>query len=113
MTPISHISRSRIGAARGAWLADDFVPATHGELGSDNRGATAIALFEDFQKIMPGAGVEGLKTPVVENKQIGAAEITQQARTASVAARQREVFEQPGDPLVEDRPVVAAGSLAV
>jgi hypothetical protein len=37
-------------------------------------------------------------TPVVENKQIGAAEVAQQARTPAIAARQREVFEQPGNP---------------
>lgn len=31
---------------------------------------------------------------------------------ASVAAREREVFEQPGDALVKDRPVVATGLVA-
>jgi hypothetical protein len=65
-------------------------------LGSDHRGATAVALFKDFQEIMSGGGVERLQPPIVENEQIGAAETTQQAQTATIAARRREVSNNRG-----------------
>ena len=44
------------------------------------------------------AGRRRREAPVAENEQISAAEIAQQARTTSVAARQREVAEPPRDP---------------
>jgi hypothetical protein len=47
-------------------VADDFVPAIHGELGSDHRRAIAIARFEDLQETIPGVGVERLQRPTIE-----------------------------------------------
>ena len=74
--------------------------------------AAPIAFLEDFEEIVTGGGVERLEAPIVEDEQIGAAEIAQEARMASVAARQREVLEQLGNALIEDRAVVAAGLVA-
>jgi hypothetical protein len=93
-------------------IADDFVPAVDWKLGGDHRGAAAVSFFEDFQEIMPGGGIEGLEAPVIEDEQIGAAQIAQKAGMASVAMRQGEVLEEPGHALVEDRPVVATGLIA-
>jgi hypothetical protein len=56
-----------------------------------------------------GGGVERLQSPVVQNEQVGAAERTQNARMASVAARQGEFFEKLGDAVIEHRSIVAAG----
>ena len=61
---------------------------------------------------MTGGGVEGLQAPIIEDQKVGAAEVAQQSRMAPVAARQREVLEQPGHALIEDRPVVATGLVA-
>ena len=61
---------------------------------------------------MPGGGVERLQAPVIENEQIGAAQVAQKARMASVAARQGEGLEEPRHTLVEDRSVVAARLVA-
>ena len=44
------------------------------------------ALFEDFEQIVTGAGVEALEAEVVENEEIGAAEGFDQARMALVAS---------------------------
>ena len=93
-------------------IADDFVPAVDGKLGGDHRGAASVALFEDFQEIMAGGGVERLKPPIVEDEKVGAAEIAQDPRMASIAARQREVLEQPGHALVENGPIVPASFMA-
>ena len=56
-------------------IADDLVPAVHGKLGGNERRTSPISFLKDFEKIMPGGGVERLQPPVVENEQIGAAEV--------------------------------------
>src|SRR6266403_4141554 len=83
-------------------IADYFVPAVDGELGSDHRGAASVAFLEDFQEIVPGGGVEGLQAPIVEDQKVGAAEVAQKPGMATVAARQRKLLEQPRHALVED-----------
>jgi hypothetical protein len=98
-----------IGVSR---IANDFVPSVDGNLGGNHRGAASVAFFEDFQKIMAGCGVEGLQPPIIQNEQIGTAEITQETRMAAIAARQGEVLEEPGHTLVEDRPIVPTGLVA-
>ncbi len=64
----------------------DFVPALHGKLGSHDRRAAAVSLFEDFEEVVPGRSVEGFEPPVVEDQEIGAPERAQDARMAPVAA---------------------------
>ena len=69
-------------------VTDDLMPAIDRKLRRDYRRFAAIAFFEDFQKIMACCGVERLKTPVIENQQISPAKRAQNARMASVTARQ-------------------------
>ena len=61
---------------------------------------------------MSGAGVEGFEAEVVEDQEIGAPERAQDARMASVAARQGEVFAEFGPAVIEHRAVIAAGLVA-
>ena len=63
-------------------VANDLVPGGQRELGGDDRRSAAVALFEDFEQIVTGAGVEGFEAEVVENEEIGAAEGFRQARMA-------------------------------
>ena len=74
-------------------IADDPMPAIHGKLGRDHRGAAAVALFEDFQEIMTGGRIERLEPPIVEDQEIGAAETAHEAGMTAVAARERQLFE--------------------
>jgi hypothetical protein len=39
-------------------MAYKIVPGRHGKLAGDNRGATTVAIFEDFQKIVTGLLLE-------------------------------------------------------
>ncbi len=61
---------------------------------------------------MTGGGVERLQAPVIENEQIGAAQVVQKTRMASVATPQGEGLEEPGHALIEDRAVVATRLVA-
>src|SRR6202035_4423742 len=70
-------------------IANDLVPRRERELGSDDRRSAVVTLFEDFEQIVRGAGIEGFEAEVVENEEIGAAEGFDQARMASVASGER------------------------
>ena len=61
-------------------IVDDLMPTVHGKLGRDDGGASPISLLEDFEEVMPGAGVERLQPPIVEDEQVGAAEVAKDAR---------------------------------
>ncbi len=56
-------------------LADHVVPFDHGQLGGDQRGFSAIALLEDFQKIEALLIVEGMGAPIVQDQQLDASEL--------------------------------------
>ncbi len=109
MGVVNEAVQDRIGVGG---IADDLVPAIHGELGRDNRRAAAVSLLEDFEQIVTGGGVERLQSPIVEDEQIGAAERAQDAGMAPVAARQGEVFEELGRAMIKHRSIVAAGLVA-
>src|SRR5271165_252917 len=98
-----------VGVGRVAY---NPMPAVHGKLGRDHRGAATVALFEDFQEIVTGGRVERLQPPIVEDQEIGAAETAHEAGMTAIAARERQLLEQPRDALVENRPIVAAGLVA-
>ncbi len=93
-------------------IADDFMPAVDRKLGGDHCRAASIALFEDFQEIMTGGGVQRLQPPIIEDQKVGAAEGAKNAGMAPVAARQREILEQTWNPMIEDGAIVATGLVA-
>lgn len=40
--------------------AYEQMPLVHGELAGDDGGALTVAIFEDFQEVVAGAGIERL-----------------------------------------------------
>jgi len=61
-------------------IVDDLVPTVQGKLGRDDGRASPISLLEDFEEVMPGAGVERLQPPIVENEQIDASSLLASGR---------------------------------
>lgn len=61
---------------------------------------------------MTGGIVERLKTPIIEDQELGASESSHDAGVATVAAGGGEIGKELGDPLIEDGSVVAAGAVA-
>ena len=92
-------------------IANDLMPGGQRELGSDDGRSAAIPLFEDFEQITMGAGVEGLEAEVIENEKIGPTEGFDQARMATIASGEGHVLVQLRPAMIEDRPIVAAGFL--
>ncbi len=93
-------------------IADDLMPGRHGKLRGDDRRSAPITLFEDFEQVVTGAGVERFEPEVIENEQIGAAKGFDEARMATVAARERQVFAELGEAVIDDGAIVAASLLA-
>jgi hypothetical protein len=44
------------------------VPFVDRDLAGDDRRASAVAFFEDLEEVVAGAGIERLKTPVVDSR---------------------------------------------
>ena len=61
MSVVNEAVQDRVGVCRVRY---DLMPAVHGKLGGDDGRAAAIALFQDFEQIVTGGGVERLQAPV-------------------------------------------------
>jgi hypothetical protein len=71
--------------------------------------AAPVAFLEDFVEVTTGTGVERFEAPIVENEELDAGEAAQDAGIAAIAAGECEFGEELGNPLIENRAVVAAG----
>ena len=69
------------------------MPALDRDLAGNQRGAAAVAVFDDLQDVVALLGPERFETPVVENEELDAVEGAHQARVAAVAASEREMAE--------------------
>ena len=59
-------------------------------------------------EVTTGAGVERFEAPIVEDEELDAGETAQDAGIAAVTAGERKFGEELGNPLIENRAVVAA-----
>jgi hypothetical protein len=84
------------------------VPLVDGDLTGEDGRVTPIAFLEDLVEVTTGAGVERFKAPIVEDEELDAGETAQDAGIAAVTAGEREFGEELGNPLIENRAVVAA-----
>ena len=52
------------------WIGDHLVPFVDGDLAGDDGRSSAVTFFEDFEEVVACSGVEGFKTPIVEDEQL-------------------------------------------
>nr|CCD32077.1 Conserved hypothetical protein [Methylocystis sp. SC2] len=83
-----------------------------GNLTGDDEGAGVVAVLDNFQEVARLVGVERLRSPIVEDEQIGAGDRAQQPAVAGVAMSDREVGEKPGHAVIEHGDVLPARFLA-
>jgi hypothetical protein len=79
------------------------VPFVDRDLAGENGRATPIAFLEDFVEVTTGPGVERFEAPIVEDQELDTGETAQDAGIAAIAAGERELGEELGNPLVESR----------
>jgi hypothetical protein len=94
------------------WVADHRVPVLDGKLTGDDGGSAAVAIFENLEQVVASLGVKRVEPPIVENEELDAAQRAADAGISAIAARERQLAEQFGDALIEDRAVVAASLMA-
>ena len=93
-------------------LSDHVMPRLDGELAGEEDRAVAVAIFDDFHQITPLGGGQPVGAPVVQDEQIGADELAEQLREASVAMGEFEIGEEARQAVIEHGPSVAASFLA-
>jgi hypothetical protein len=84
------------------------VPFVDGDLAGEDGRAASIAFLEDFVEVTAGTSVERFEAHIVEDEELNAGEAAQDAGIAAVTAGEREFGEELGNPLIENRAVVAA-----
>jgi hypothetical protein len=102
---VNEAVEDRVGIGR---VADEPMPFVDRDLAGKDRRAAPVTLLEDFVEITTGAGVERFQTPIVEDQELDTGKASQDASIAAVAAGERELGEQLGDALVENRAVITA-----
>jgi len=95
-----------IGISR---VADEGVPFVDRDLAGEDGRAAPVAFLEDLVEVTTGTGVERFEAPIVEDEELDAGEAAQDAGIAAIAAGECEFGEELGNPLIENRAVVAAG----
>ena len=95
-----------VGVSR---VANEGVPFVDWDLAGEDGRAAPIAFLEDLVEVTTGTGVERFEAPIVEDEELDAGETTQNAGIATVTAGERELGEELGNPLIENRAVFAAG----
>ena len=92
-------------------LADDIVPCVNRQLAGEHDRAGAVAVFDDFHEIASLRRGQPVRPPVIEDQQVGADELPEQAREASIAMGEFELGEEARQTAIEDGPAVATGFL--
>ncbi|MGY3387575.1 hypothetical protein ACVWW6_000166 [Bradyrhizobium sp. USDA 3311] len=49
-------------------ISNEQMPLVHGELAGDDGGTVTVAIFEDFQEVMTGGGIERFEPPIVQSR---------------------------------------------
>src|SRR5262249_56857461 len=75
-------------------LADEIVPGFDGELAGDQRRRATMPILDDLHKIAPLAGVEAVRTEVVQNEQIDPGQHAQEACEAAISMRELQLCEE-------------------
>jgi len=88
-------------------FVDDVVSGRDRELAGDQDRASPMAVFDDFHQVATLTSGQAVRTPVVEDEQVGLHQRSEQARKASVAMGKFEIGEQAGQPLADDGEVGA------
>ncbi len=82
---------------REGWAGQKLVPVFGGQLARDERGSTAVAVFQDFKQIASLGIRERSHSPVIEDEEICFGQLPEQLCIGSVCPRERELTEETAD----------------
>lgn len=92
-------------------FADHVMPPRDRQLGGNQCGFSAIALFEDFEEVKSLLIGQRMRAPIVENEELDPRKFVDEPWEATIKTRKCQVLKEPGHTDVENR-VVEASSLS-
>jgi hypothetical protein len=96
----------RIGEGR---LAEVVVPLGGRELACDDRGASAVAILEELQEVAALGILDGRQPPVIDDEDVEASQLGEQAEVGAVGPGQGEFMEEARGAAVARAIAFAAG----
>src|SRR2546427_3074910 len=81
----------RVGEGR---LAEVVVPLGGRELACDDRGASAVAILEELKEVAALGILDGGQPPVIDDEDVEASQLGEQADVGAVGAGQGEFMEE-------------------
>ena len=92
-------------------VAEVVVPLGRRELAGDDGGAGAVAVLQDLEQVAALLVRDRREAPVVDDQDVDAGELAEQADVGAVGAGQGELVEEPRRAAVEGAEALAAGLL--
>ena len=93
-------------------IADDFIPVIDRNLTGDDGRAPLVAVFDDLEEVAALIVIELLRSPVVENEQVGSRQGLQRPGVSPIASCQSEGGKESWGAMIGDGEILAAGLLA-
>jgi hypothetical protein len=94
------------------WVTDHLMPPGHRKLAGNERRAMPVSVLEDFQQVVASIAVERFEAPVIEDEQVNAGKAFHACGDAAITFCKGQFVDQPWQPRVEDRAVVATSLVA-
>jgi len=92
-------------------VPDAFVPVLDGDLTGEQRGAPARAIFDHLQEIAPFPIADRREAPIVQNQEIGLAQLREQFAVRAVVARDDQLRQESRQAQIADGVAMAARTL--
>ena len=83
-----------MAAASDVWLCNQVMPSGHRDLGGDQGGFSPIAFLDDFEQVEALLVGEAVGPEVIEDEQLDAGKLVDEAGKAAIEAGERQVLEQ-------------------
>jgi hypothetical protein len=94
------------------WFLQVFMPVLDWELTGQQNGAAAVAIFDNFQEIVPFGGREGFEREVIQDQQVDFRQRRQTPGQAPVASCDAQCLKQACGAFVAHRKSLAARLMA-
>ena len=78
-------------------LVDDVVPCLDRKLAGDDRRSCAVAILDGFHQISALSGGQPIRSPVVQDQEIGFDELPEEAREASITVGELQIGDETCD----------------
>src|SRR5262245_20451492 len=92
-------------------IADEGVPLSDGQLAGQDGGAGAMPIIEQFEEVPTILRGESIEPPVVDEQDVNAGELGEQAEVTAVGPGEGELVEEAGGAPIEGPEALATGLL--